>query len=330
MNSLYPCCDPYAVHHIGVDMPHELYVEECGNPQGVPVIFLHGGPGSGCSADHRRYFDPGVYRIVLFDQRGAGRSLPLGETMRNSTADLVSDMETIRRHLHIAQWMLFGGSWGATLALIYALAHPHRLLGVILRGTFLAREADLDWFFVGLRRLFPQAWEKLSDGIAGCSEAHALIDWYHSALQGEDRSLALRAARNWSAWGHHVVSWRQALSSERPEEGAETDVQRERLLAKVRIETHYAHHRYFIDENEIIARIGSLPRIPISIVHGRYDLVCTMESAWLLHRALPGSRLVMVAEAGHLIDEPAMSAALIEETDRMRTLHSHSLGLPGV
>lgn len=316
MKSLYPFCEPYAVHRIGVDEPHQLYVEECGNPRGVPVLFLHGGPGSGCADAHRRYFDPEFYRIVLFDQRGSGRSVPLGEVTRNRTPDLVADMETIRRHLDIAKWVLFGGSWGATLALVYALAHPDRLLGVILRGTFLAREADLDWFFVGLSRFFPQLWRRLSEGMADGGGYRELIDGYYAALQGEDRARSLDAARRWSEWSRSAVLWHNVRSGEGAE--PETEAQRERLLAKVRIETHYARHRYFIAENEILARIGGLPAIPVSIVHGRFDLTCTLESSWLLHRAIPGSRLVQVAEAGHLIDDPAMAAALIEETDRMR------------
>ncbi len=320
MESLYPPCEPYAEHRIGVDEPHELFVEECGNPQGVPVVFLHGGPGSGCAPHHRRYFDPGFYRIVLFDQRGSGRSVPQGETAGNRTEDLLSDMETIRRYLQIEQWMLFGGSWGATLALIYGLTHPDRLLGVILRGTFLARESDLDWFFVELRRLFPQAWERLSQAMPDCRESHRLIDWYRHALHGEDRALALSAARSWSEWGSHVVGWHKADAVDASDKEPETEAQQARMLAKARIETHYARERYFIDENEILSRIDLLPAVPVSIVHGRFDLTCTMESAWLLHRAIPGSHFIEVREAGHLIDEPAMAAALIEETNRMREL----------
>lgn len=320
MRSLYPVSEPYAVHHICVETPHELYVEECGNPQGIPVVFLHGGPGSGCSAEYRRYFDPDFYRIILFDQRGSGRSRPLGETAQNRTLDLIADMEVIRHHLAIAQWMLFGGSWGATLMLLYTLSHPGRVLGMVLRGTFLARVSDLDWFFVGLKRLFPQAWEGLSKEIPDCSEAWDLIGWYYDALRSEDPAISLNAALTWSSWGSRIVSWHKSGFGNNREETPMTEVQRERMLAKVRIETHYAYHRYFIGENEILSRIGSLPGIPVTFVHGRYDLTCTMESAWLLHKAIPDSRLVQVPDAGHLIDEPAMISALIEETDRMREL----------
>jgi len=320
MKTLYPACEPYAIHRLTVGGGHEVYVEECGNPRGVPVLFLHGGPGSGCQSEHRRYFDPAFYRIVLFDQRGAGRSLPSGGTSHNSTADLVSDMEQIRLTLGIEQWMLFGGSWGTTLALIYAMAHPDRLLAIVLRGTFLAREADLEWFFIGLRRLFPQAWERFSQGLPACESLQGLIDWYHAAVHSEDRERSLQAARRWSDWGGQIVGWHLPRAADTSDSEPESEAQQSRLLAKVRIETHYARHRYFIGENEILERIASLPALPVSIVHGRYDLTCTLEAAWQLHQTIAGSRLIQVAEAGHLIDEPAMSAALIEETDRMRDL----------
>jgi proline iminopeptidase len=320
MRSLYPSIEPYAVHGFDVDQPHQIHVEECGNPHGVPVIFLHGGPGSGCNAEHRRYFDPDFYRIILFDQRGSGRSRPLGETSRNRTSDLVADMERIRDHLEIPRWLLFGGSWGATLALDYAFSHPNRVQGMVLRGTFLARESDLDWFFVGLKRLFPQAWERFSGVVPDCADLCSLIDGYHALLHGENPLVALDAARGWSEWGSRVVNWHRGRDTGKANPDTETRAHQERLLAKARIETHYARHRYFIEENAILARIHTLPLIPVTIVHGRFDLVCTMDAAWALHRAIPGSRLVQVADAGHLIDEPSMAAALVEETDRMRGL----------
>ncbi|MES9991332.1 MAG: prolyl aminopeptidase [Candidatus Thiodiazotropha sp.] len=318
--ALYPVAEPYAVHRMAVDKSHELYVEECGNPLGDPVLFLHGGPGSGCSIEHRRYFDPAFYRILLVDQRGSGRSKPLGETKTNTTRDLLSDLDSVRHHLQIEGWLLFGGSWGATLALLYALTYPDRTRGMVLRGSFLARQADLDWFFLGIRRLLPKAWERMTQGIPVREGLDSLIDWYHAALHGDDLSLSLDAARRWSEWGSQVVNWNKGESRDKSDQGAETETQREQMLAKVRIETHYARNRYFIRENEILERLESLPTMPVSIIHGRYDLTCTMESAWLLHRAIPDSRLVEVAEAGHLIDDPAMISALVMETDRMREL----------
>jgi proline iminopeptidase len=309
------------MHRIAVDKPHELYMEECGNPQGIPVVFLHGGPGSGCSPLHRRYFNPQTYRILLFDQRGSGRSRPLGETAGNNTLSLVSDLEVLRRHLNIDQWLLFGGSWGATLALVYALTHPGRVSGMILRGTFLARDTDLDWFFVTLKRLFPMNWMSFCKDLPAGTELGDIIDWYHTAVHGKDRDLSMRAALNWSEWGTHVVHWHNNPSQQdRVDQTPESEEKRARLLAKVKIETHYARHRYFIDDDEILSRIGTLPSMPVSIVHGRFDLTCSMESSWLLHRSIPNSRFIQVADAGHLIDEPAMIAALVEETDRMGAL----------
>lgn len=324
MRSLYASCEPNSVHYISVDK-HRLYVEESGNREGIPVIFLHGGPGSGCSPDHRRLFDPETYRIILFDQRGSGKSQPSGDTSQNTTQDLVSDLEVIREHLGISNWLLFGGSWGATLSLAYALAHPGRISGMILRGTFLARKSDLEWFFVGLKRLFPQVWNGLSINIPNCKESAGLIDWYYSAVHGDDADLSLQAARRWSAWGNHIVHWHKAKDSEKsPQRASETSIQRQRLLAKVKIETHYAYHRYFIDENELLSRIESLPSMPVSIVHGNFDLTCTMESAWLLHQAIPDSRFIQLQQTGHIIEEPAMISALLHETDRFRVMLSGS------
>ncbi len=317
MNTRYPPLDPYVSYHIDVDATHRLYVEECGNPRGFPVVFLHGGPGSGCSPEHRRYFDPKGYRIVLIDQRGCGRSEPLGETESNTTADLVADLERVRQQLEIDQWLLFGGSWGATLALVYALRYPQRVLGMVLRGVFLAREADLEWFFCGLKRLLPREWSAFSNegsATAGCGE---LIARYHDALRGEDRQRALQAARRWSDWGGRVVHWHHSAVAENGVSSDDAQARESRLLAKVAIETHYAVHHYFIGENEILDRVASLPLMPVSIVQGHFDLTCPMGGAWQLHRAIPGSRLIEVEGAGHLIDEPAMISALVKETDRL-------------
>ncbi|MEJ2592595.1 MAG: prolyl aminopeptidase [Candidatus Thiodiazotropha sp.] len=313
LNALYPSIEPYAIRRIRVDDIHEIHVEECGRPDGVPVIFLHGGPGSGCGDDHRRFFDPAFYRIVLFDQRGAGRSSPAGETRNNTSADLISDMERIRRDLGIERWMLFGGSWGATLALLYAQAHPGRVSAMVLRGAFLARETDLVWFFRDLRRLLPEAWTRFSHAVG---DADDLIAGYYQALRGDDRTRALRAARAWDAWGSEVVNWQRA----RTPSTADTQAPGEHVLAKIRLETHYAQHRYFIEDNRLLDRADSLPEVPVSIVHGRLDLACNLLAAWQLQRAIPGSRLVVLERAGHLMSEPDMAQALVAETDRLREL----------
>ncbi len=322
MKTLYPPLDPHASHRIDVGGRHVLYVEECGNPRGFPVLFLHGGPGSGCSPDHRRYFDPSGYRIVLVDQRGAGRSTPLGGTHDNTTADLVSDLEIVRQRLGIERWVLFGGSWGATLALVYATHHPGRVLGMVLRGVFLARETDLAWFFHDIQRLLPQEWAAFADGLPATSQASDLIAWYHQALHANDRQVARQAANRWAEWGRCVVNWHRSDTAEPGASSDDPQTRQTRLLAKAAIETHYAVHRYFIGENEILERVGNLPAWPVAIVQGRFDLTCTLEGAWHLHRAMAGSRLIEVAGAGHLIDEPAMVSALVEETDRLLELLS--------
>ena len=314
MNALYPPLAPYAIHALDVGAGHRLYVEECGEPAGVPVVFLHGGPGSGCGPEHRRYFDPGYYRILLVDQRGSGRSTPVGGTAANTTRDLVLDLELIRAALGIERWLLFGGSWGATLALVYAQTHPAAVLGLVLRGTFLARARDLDWFFGpgGVARLLPGPWRVFQEGVPPAARAD-LIAGYYAAVHGADPGLAATAALAWSAWADQVSSWGRAAA---PAAGAAAGP----VLSKVRIETHYARHGYFLEDNEILRRAGRLPAVPLIIVHGLRDLVCPLEGAWALHQAVPGSRLVVVEETGHLIAEPGMIDALVGETDRLRSV----------
>ena len=317
MKVLYPPIEPYATRRLRVADPHELYVEECGNPQGVPVVFLHGGPGSGCRSDQRRFFDPAFYRIVLFDQRGSGRSVPAGHTGGNTTQDLITDIEAVRRALRIDRWVVFGGSWGAALTLLYTQRYPELVRAMVLRGVFLARRRDLEWFFGpdGVARLFPEAWSAFADGVSP-EERREPVPAYHRRVHDPDERLALAAARAWSAWTDHVATWTLPADGEpagQPEEA-------QRVLAKARIETHFARHGYFISENGILDRAHRLAGIPCSIAHGRRDLTCTMEAAWLLHRAVPGSSLSVVSEAGHLASEPAMIDALVSETDRMRAV----------
>lgn len=314
MYAIHPPLEAFESHRIQVDDLHELYVEESGNPQGIPVVFLHGGPGSGCTPDHRRLFDPDLYRVILIDQRGSGKSLPLGETSRNTTEHLVADMEIIRRHLAIQRWMIFAGSWGATLALVYAISNRESVMGMLLRGVFLAREADLNWFFLELRRMFPQAWDRFTQGIEGCDEMGDLFNWYRERVSQNN----MEAARSWSAWGSYVVNWHRVQNNSETTKRSKGAVNEDRLLAKTRIETHYACNRYFMAENQILDNAESLAGIPVSIIHGRFDVTCTMEAAWRLHQAIPNSRFIEVADAGHLLEEPAMTSALMEETERMR------------
>jgi proline iminopeptidase len=319
MTPLYPPIAPYRVHHMPVDPPHTLYVEECGRPDGVPVVFLHGGPGSGCRPDHCRYFAPDFYRVLLFDQRGCGRSMPAGTTAGNRTEDLVADMEAIRRALGIAKWLVFGGSWGAALALCYAQRHPERLLGLVLRGTFLARARDLQWVFGpdGAARLLPRHWERFLARLPP-EERQDPVTAYHRRIHAGETGDALKYARAWRAWEDRVATWTLA----QPPSGDERPADGQGLLAQARIATHYARNAYFLKENQLLDGASLLPQVPIVIVHGRRDLVCTMEAAWGLHGCVPWSRLAVVPEAGHLASEPAMIDALVSETDRLRGLLS--------
>jgi len=313
MNHLYPRIAPSAIYLIDVGDGHLAHVEECGNPDGRVVLFIHGGPGSGCNAGHPRYFDPRHYRIVLVDQRGSGRSTPPGATRANTTDLLVRDLETIRRRLGIDRWLLFGGSWGATLALAYAQRHGGAVSGMILRGTFLARREDLAWFFGadGAARVFPDAYSELLR-VVPSAERGDLIGAYHRRVHGDDAAVADESARAWSRWADRVATWTLPPS----EEQVATD--RHRLVAKVRIETHYAVNGYFLRDRPLLDGVSRLPDVPVTVVHGRRDLVCPVEAAWTLHRAIPGSRLILLSDAGHLAVEPAMIDALVGETDRLR------------
>ncbi|WP_348757270.1 prolyl aminopeptidase [Candidatus Methylocalor cossyra] len=309
MRDLYPEIEPYAVHRFKRG-GHQLYVEECGNPSGVPVVFLHGGPGSGCKPDHRRFFHPEKYRIVLWDQRGAGRSLPRGELRHNTTADLLRDLEYIRQQLRIPSWLLFGGSWGATLALLYAEQHPARVLGLVLRGVFLARPQDLDWFVGpgGVRCIYPERWEQLCAGLSEDERADPVAALYRR-LTGADELARRRAARDWALWSGQVI-FGEAFD---PEAGGEHAA----LVDQARIELHYALHRYFIADNAILDQCQRIARLPTVIVHGRRDLVCPVEGAYRLHRCLPGSLLRILPEAGHIASGPAMIDALVTAADTM-------------
>lgn len=313
MRVLFPPLEPVSTWHLETGGRHRLHVEDCGRRDGVPIIFLHGGPGSGCKPYHRQFFDPARYRIILFDQRGCGRSTPAGETAENSTTELIADIEAIRERLGIERWVLFGGSWGATLALLYAQRHPLRVRAMILRGTFLARRQDVDWFFRdGVRRIFPDAWEAFTAAFPSVTDGDYVAAAYDEMRSG-DPARRTACARAWSDWTGRVVSY-LVSGSQAADPTAE---QAERIRNEVTVETHYARHRYFIEENQILRDVPRLPRVPTVIVHGRRDLTCTLEASWMLHRALPHSRLVILGEAGHLASEPAMIDALVTATEQL-------------
>lgn len=310
MRELYPEIDAWDSFYLEADERHSLYVEQAGNPAGLPVVFLHGGPGSGCSERHRRYFDPRKYRVALFDQRGCHRSRPAGETAGNSTGELIADIERIRARLGVSRWLVFGGSWGATLGLLYAQSHPSRVLALVLRGAFLARQKDLDWFGKqGASMVFPDYWQDFIETIPE-PERDDLISAYHARVHGADRKIRESAAIAWSKWAGRLVTYLLPGADYMP-----GDV--DKTVCEVLIETHYAKHRYFIAENGILDNAAQLPSVPTRIIHGRRDLTCTLDASWSLHHALPGSELVVVREGGHLAGEPVMVDALVTATDEM-------------
>ncbi len=309
MYTLYPPIEPLNQHRVQVDSVHTLYFEQSGNLAGIPVLFIHGGPGAGSTEKHRRYFDPTLYHIINFDQRGCNRSTPQGSVRNNSTEELLADIELIRERLGLEQWLIFGGSWGSTLCLLYAEAFPQRVTGMILRGVFLARQCDQDWFFQnGVNRLFPEAWDKFRNFIT-LAEQHNLVRAYYEIVHHEQAEFSRAAASHWASWTGTVVGW-MLDSSDYP-------IDMDRVLNEVRIETHYARHNYFIEENQILDRITQVPNVPTTIIHGRRDLTCTLDASWALHQSLPGSELVIVRDGGHLASEPVMINALIQATNTM-------------
>ena len=313
MPALYPELEPYRTFRLPVSSLHTLHVEEAGNPDGKPVIFFHGGPGAGISPIHRRFFDPKFWRVVLFDQRGSGKSTPLGELADNTTWDLVADAERIRLHLGIGKWLAFGGSWGSTLALAYAETHPERVTGLILRGIFLGRRAELDWTYVdGMRRIEPEGWDEFIAPLTP-RERGSIVRAYHRRLTSEDAALRREAALAWNKFETHAS---KLVPEDEPV--AEEDVPKEIALA--RIEAHYFLNGCFLKSDDQLLRDAErLRRIPGAIVQGRYDLVCPIQSAWDLHRAWPEAEFVVVQSAGHAADEPGISSALVAATESFKT-----------
>ncbi len=309
---LYPPIEPFRIHRLRVSDLHELYVEESGNPNGAPVIFLHGGPGGGTSPKHRRFFDPRKYRIILFDQRGCGQSTPYAEVRENTTWDLVADIERIRHHLGVERWQVFGGSWGSTLALAYAEKHPQQVSSLVLRGIFLLREWELRWFYQeGASRIFPEAFAAFRDFIPE-SERGDLAAAYAKRLFSDDPAVNLPAAKAWSIW---EGSASKLLPDESFTSGYGQDAT---TLAFARIECHYFMHKGWLEgEDQLLRDAPKLKGIPGVIVQGRYDIVCPAQNAWDLHQAWPDSELVIVPDAGHSATEWGVSKALVAATDRL-------------
>ncbi|MGZ4957947.1 MAG: prolyl aminopeptidase [Methylomonas sp.] len=309
MKILYPEILPFHTFFLETGCTHRVYVERSGNPAGIPVIFLHGGPCSGTKPDHRRFFDPERYHIILMDQRGCGKSEPFGELQGNTTQDLIDDMERIRQQLRIEQWLLFGGSWGGALALLYAQQHPQRVLAMILRGVFLARQADMDWFLGnGVNRIYPQQWQDFSSSIPATAGT-SLMQGLYETVFGNDDAAARRAAQQWQAWGGQVALGNDFSFSDQPID--------DQALMQVRMEVHYAKHGYFIAENQILENCAVLQDIPAMIIHGQNDLTCPLEAGWRLHQALPHAQYIVLPNAGHIAKGEDMIGALVSAADEM-------------
>jgi proline iminopeptidase len=308
---LYPELEPYSSGMLPLDGLHQMYWEECGNPGGVPVLFLHGGPGAGAAPAHRRFFDPAHYRIVIFDQRGAGRSKPLGELRDNTTSHLVDDIEALRRHLRIERWLVFGGSWGSTLAIAYGEAHPERCTGFILRGIFLCRRSEIDWFLYGLRALFPEVWRSFSGAIPQ-EERHDLLAAYYRRLVNPDASVHMAPAKAWSVYEGACST---LLPSPETVAYFASDVV---ALGLARIEAHYFSHDIFLPQNSLLEHIGRLRNIPAVIVQGRYDAVCPIVTADEVHQAWPEAEYLVIPDAGHSAWEPGICAQLVKAAEMFK------------
>lgn len=310
MREFYPEVEPYNQGMLKVSDLHEIHYEQVGNPRGQPILFLHGGPGGGISADHRRYFDGDRYRAILFDQRGCGKSKPFAELQENTTWDLIKDIEKLRIHLEIDKWVVFGGSWGSTLALTYAIQHADRVQALILRGIFLCRPSEIRWFYQdGASHIFPDVWEEYRDFIPP-NERDDFVKAYYRRLTSDDMRLRLEAAKIWSRWEMATSHLLIDLPSLNAMEEAE------RALPFARIEAHYfVNNAFFPSDNYILENIERIAHISVAIVQGRYDVVCPARSAWELHRAWPGSRLKIIPDAGHAASETGIRSALIEACD---------------
>ncbi|CAA6819155.1 MAG: Proline iminopeptidase (EC [uncultured Thiotrichaceae bacterium] len=311
MPYLYPQIHEYTHYFLDVDDTHKLYVEECGNPEGVPIVFLHGGPGAGCEAYHRCFFDPEAYRIILFDQRGCGRSTPHSELNNNTTQHLVGDLEKIRQHLGLQQWALFGGSWGSTLALAYAETYPEYVSGLIVRGIFLCTPKELEWLYQdGASRVYPDYWDDFLEPIPE-DERDDLLKAYYQLLTGEDEIAKMRSAKAWSTWEGRTAT----LLPNEDLMAHFTDPHT--ALSVARIETHYFINEGFLEEGQLLKNADKLRGIPGYIIQGRYDMICPMEQAYRLHQAWPEANFAVVANAGHAASEEGIISALVSATNSL-------------
>lgn len=315
MNEFYPEITPFNDFLLEVGDGHQVYVEQCGNPQGQAVLFIHGGPGGGCSETDRRFFDPEKYHIILFDQRGCGRSKPHGSLEKNETKYLVADIEMIRTKLNVDSWHVFGGSWGSTLSLVYAQTHPENVKSLVLRGIFLARPKDTDWAFSGggATRMFPDYWQAYLDTLPK-GQTDTSIKAAYEIMIGEDKELALKIAKAWAKWEIRCCTLlpNEAFVADKTDD--------ESSWSLARHEAHYMVNDCFLTENQILANCDKIAHIPTTIVHGRYDVVCPFDNAWILHQQLPKSELVISENAGHASVELATKHNLLAATTKMLTV----------
>ena len=308
---LYPACDPVVTGMLALDRRHTMHWEVCGNAAGVPLVFVHGGPGGGSLPHHRRFYDPAFWRIVLYDQRGAGRSAPIAELTDNTTAHLIDDLERLRTHLAIERWVLFGGSWGSTLALAYAEAHPARVAGLVLRGVFLASRREIDWFMYGMRNVFPEAWRAFSAHLPP-AERGDLLHNYYRRLTDPNPAVHFPAARAWDLY-------ESACSALMPRpEGVARHEDDDAALAIARIEAHYFVNDGFLPEGQLLAELPRIRHIPCTIVQGRYDVVCPPITADALAQAWPEAEYIVVPDAGHSVREPGITRELLFAVRRMQ------------
>ncbi len=315
MKSLYPDIEPFHHFYLPTESAHSVYVEQSGNPEGIPVIFLHGGPCSGTKPSHRCFFNPGKYHIILMDQRGCGQSKPFGELKNNTTQYLLEDMERIRQHLHIEKWVVFGGSWGSTLTLLYAQQHSDKVLGMVMRGVFLARQQDMDWFVKegGVARIYPEKWRQLVGSVPSQS-GKDIVSILYDAVFSADELTQRRVAKAWIDWGGQVALMGGFQADDQVSQVSE------KMLKQVQMELHYAENHYFMEENHVLENCAGITDIPAVIVHGRHDLVCPMAAGLSLSEQLPDAEFKVLAGSGHIASGEEMINALVDAADSMLEL----------
>lgn len=313
--NLYPEVSNFEEFYLKVGNIHEIYYEVCGNPNGSPVVFLHGGPGSGCSPTQRRFFDPAYYRIILIDQRGCGRSIPQGEVAQNTTDDLVNDIDAIRATLNIDKWLVFGGSWGSTLALAYALAHSDRVTGLILRGIFLSRPTELNWFLGQVQAFFPEPWKTLCAYLPVIERNNPIVG-YEELIFSDNTKLSIPAAIQWNTFESSIMSLLPRPAAPSSEINGQVE------LARARVQIHYIQNNCFVGQRDLLAEAkAKLGHIPTDIVQGRYDMVCPPITAWELSQAMPHAGFHMVEDAGHSAMETGITSALVAATEKYKSLN---------